>query len=159
MSITSGYYSGKDGRLSIGATPSSLDDIAKVSQWSLSASLDTLETTTLGDYERYYIPGLKSASGAATVLYYEPPDKLTTGTSNVAGVLNRIITLTDLTEQNTKLYFRLLWNSGGANPARDRRAIEFYAHITQAGLEMATGSVMSVNLSFQMTGDYTVVGI
>lgn len=159
MGIVSGYYTGKDGRLSTGPDQAGLAETAKVTSWSLDGAVDVLETTHLGAYERSYVPGLKSATGSASVLYYEPENKGPTDCSNVASILSKIITGTDLTEANARLYFQLLWNDGVTNPGRDRRALEFYGFITQASMAMQTGAVLQVNLSFQMSGDYAVADL
>ena len=113
----------------------------------------------MGLYERTYTPGLKGASGSASILYYESEVKEPSSTSNLHDVLSKILTGDDLTEQNSKMYFRLLWNDGGGNPTRDRRTLEFYGYITQAQLTMQTGDVMGVSISYQMTGDYELTGV
>ena len=58
-------FTGKDGRLL-------LDDLeqVKVTNWSLTGNLEMLETTSLGDNQRTYCPGLQEFSGSATLLYY-----------------------------------------------------------------------------------------
>lgn len=160
MGLTAGYYSGKDGRLRLSSTGSTaLKDIAKVRSWQLSAALSTLETTTLGDYETSYIPGLKSASGNASLLYYDYADKVTNPESNVRSLLNSIISTADLTESNAKVYMELLWNDGLSNQQRDRRGLAFYAYLTSAELGVSTGDLLQVSVSFQMTGDYQTIGL
>ena len=62
-------YSGRDGALLWGGT-----SLAKVSSVSLTADLNLLETTTLGDNLRSYTPGLQGFSGSATLLYYKDDD-------------------------------------------------------------------------------------
>jgi hypothetical protein len=64
------YYSGKDGSLSL-VTTSATTAIAKVSNWSISATVDTLETTVLTESDRSYVPGLRTISGSATIFYYD----------------------------------------------------------------------------------------
>ena len=56
-------YTGRDGRLLI-------DDLEqiKVTNWSMSGSLEMLETTTLGDAQRSYTPGVQEFNGSATIL-------------------------------------------------------------------------------------------
>jgi len=160
MGLTAGYYSGKDGRLRLSSTGSTgLKDIAKVASWSLSSSLATLDTTTLGDYEVSSIPGLKSATGNASLLYYDYADKTVNPESNVRALLNAIITGADLTAANARVYMELLWNDGQSNISRDKRGISFYAYLTSAELSVATGDLMRVNVSFQMTGDYDSIGL
>lgn len=54
---------GKNGRVEIGDTPSK--KIVGIKNWSLELSLDTLETTSLGDDWKNYIPGLKEWSASS----------------------------------------------------------------------------------------------
>jgi hypothetical protein len=60
------YYSGKDGTLTYNGS-----QVAKVSNWSVSSTVDTLETTVLTESDRSYVPGLRTISGSATVFYYD----------------------------------------------------------------------------------------
>ena len=62
------FYSGKDGRLLIDGTAA-----AKVRNWSYQASMQTLETTTLGDTDRTITNGIRSHSGACSLFYYATP--------------------------------------------------------------------------------------
>ena len=60
------FHSGRDGSLYVDGIR-----LARVAGWSLSGSVETLEVTNLGDNERNYIPGLKSAQGSATIFYHD----------------------------------------------------------------------------------------
>jgi len=53
---------GKNGKVSIGATPTT---VASIKNWSLELSMDALETTALGDDWKNYIAGLKEWSASA----------------------------------------------------------------------------------------------
>ena len=59
-------YTGRDGVMQLGGTT-----LAKVVNFSLSANLETLETTTLNENIRSYTPGISGYSGSATLLYYK----------------------------------------------------------------------------------------
>ena len=59
-------YTGRDGRLLIDGT-----EQIKVSNWTLTGSLEVLETTTLGESQRSYAPGVQEFNGTATLLYYK----------------------------------------------------------------------------------------
>ena len=52
-------YTGRDGRLLLGS-----DTLVKVTSWTLQADLETLETTTLGDAQRSYVPGIQEIGRA-----------------------------------------------------------------------------------------------
>jgi hypothetical protein len=60
------YYAGQDGSVEFADSP-----VAKVVQWSLTANTDALEVTALNENVRSFTTGLRTASGALTVLYYD----------------------------------------------------------------------------------------
>mgnify|MGYP007073297714 CR=1 FL=1 len=74
-------YTGRDGVMQLSGTT-----LAKVVSFSLQASLETLETTTLNEHLRSYSPGISGYSGSATLLYYKDDD----GTFNTTNLLNKL---------------------------------------------------------------------
>jgi len=125
------YYSGRDGSLYIDQ-----NEAAKITNWSLSGTVDMLETTTLGHAERYYTPGLKSATGSATILYYnDAPVRF----------LNKVFT-SDPVQEKEEVLIRLVWG-----PNR----IQFRAYISQAEIACQVGEIMQANISFTVSGDYS----
>lgn len=62
---------GKNGRVEIGATSKK---IVGIKNWSLELSLDTLETTALGDDWKNYITGLKEWTASSEGDYVVPTD-------------------------------------------------------------------------------------
>ena len=122
------YYSGVDGTLRYQDTP-----VVKVRDWQIQLQTDALETTTLSDADRCYTTGLRSATGSATVLYYDDaPVKL----------IEQVLQEPSQTMAET-CKLRLGW---------DTNYFEFYAVITSASMGMTVGEVMSVNIQFQKTG-------
>lgn len=63
---------GKNGKLVIGATGNT--KVVGIKNWSLELSLDTLETTALGDDWKNYITGLKEWSASSEGDYEVPLD-------------------------------------------------------------------------------------
>ena len=127
------YYSGKDGTLTYNAT-----QVAKVSNWSVSSTVDTLETTGLADGDRSYVPGLRTSSGSATIFYYDEAAK---------PLLERIIKISAVGESDT-LVIKLGWGT---------KFIEGNCIITSAELNCAVGEVMQASIQFQFTGAPTGV--
>ena len=70
-------YSGRDGVMQLSGTT-----LAKVVNFSVQSSLETLETTTLSENLRSYVPGVSGYSGSATLLYYKD-DSSSINTSNL----------------------------------------------------------------------------
>lgn len=127
------YYSGKDGTLTYHG-----NSVAKVSSWSFSSSVDTLETTALTDGDRSYVPGLRQFSGNATIFYYDDAPK---------PLLERIVSTGAVTESSV-IGIKLGW--GG-------KSISGNVIITSGELNCAVGEVMQASIQFQFTGTLTGV--
>ena len=127
------YYSGKDGTLTYNGS-----SVAKVSNWSFSSSVDTLETTAISDTDRSYVPGLRQYSGSATIFYYDDAPK---------HLLQRIIGTSAVSESDT-LALKLGW--GG-------KYVQGNVIITSGELNCAVGEVMQATIQFQFTGTLTGV--
>ena len=67
------YFSGRNGKLSIkdaDAGDGSYREIGRLRNWTVSAATETIDTTCLMDLDKTILPGLRSYSGSATLLYY-----------------------------------------------------------------------------------------
>ena len=139
-------YSGRDGVMQLaGAT------LAKVVNFSLSANLETLETTTLSENIRSYTPGISGYSGSATLLYYKDDD----GDINTTDLLNKLYKTgtTGVSSSDTvELTFR--WVDG-----TDNNDIKLTAYVTSASIGAATGDIVRAEIAFQGTGALSTVTI
>jgi len=129
------YYSGKNGTLTYNG-----NSVAKVSNWSFSSSVDTLETTAISDSERSYVPGLRQATGSATIFYYDDAPK---------PLLERIIGTSAVSESDI-LSLKLGWGS---------KYVQGNVIITSGELNCAVGEVMQATVQFQFTGAVTGVSL
>ena len=129
------YYSGKNGTLTYNG-----NSVAKVSNWSFSSSVDTLETTAISDSERSYVPGLRQATGSATIFYYDDAPK---------PLLERIIGTSAVSESDI-LSLKLGWGS---------KYVQGNVIITSGELSCAVGEVMQATVQFQFTGTATGVSL
>ena len=127
------YYSGKDGTLTYNGS-----SVAKVSNWSISSTVDTLETTVLTESDRSYVPGLRTISGSATIFYYDEPNVPAAPKS----LLERIIKPGAVSESDI-LVIKLGWGT---------KFIQGDCIITSAELNCAVGEVMQATIQFQFTG-------
>ena len=75
-------YTGRDGVLQVAGTT-----IAKVSSFSVQANLETLETTTLSENIRSYVPGVVGYTGSCSLLYY----KEDSGSINTTSLLSALV--------------------------------------------------------------------
>lgn len=137
-------YTGRDGRLLINGV-----EQIKVSNWALTGNLEALETTSLGDSQRTYAPGVQEFSGSATLLYYSDE----TSRNDAATALKRILRVGSVSDTDT-VAIRLRFVQG--NAVND---VGFNAWITSVSFGANVGEVSTAQISFQATGALTVVTI
>lgn len=137
-------FTGRDGRLRVGAS-----DLAKVTNWSLTGSLEVLETTTLGDSQRSYTPGVQEFSGTATLLYYVDDE----GTNDASTLLKKVLK-TDAVDIGDRVLLDFILLQGGS-PTE----LVLYAYITSVTYGASVGEVSTAQISFQGTGALLAVTI
>jgi len=137
-------YTGRDGRLLIDGT-----EQIKVSSWTLTGNLETLETTTLGDSQRSYTPGVQEFNGSASLLYYnDDADR-----NDAATALKKVLKVAGISDSDTvTMTLRLV--EGNAN-----HDVQLTAYITSVSFGAAVGEVSRADISFQGTGALTAVTI
>lgn len=137
-------YTGKDGRLLIDGTQQ-----VKVSSWTLTGSLEVLETTTLGDSQRSYTPGVQEFSGSASLLYYnDDADR------NDAATAIKKVVKTDAVSDGDTVALTLRLVEGSTN-----HDVVLNAYITSVNYAARVGEVARAEISFQGTGALTTVTI
>ena len=137
-------YTGRDGRLLIDGT-----EQIKVTNWNLSGSLEMLETTTLGDSQRNYAPGVQEFNGSATLLYYNDG----TGRNDAALALKKVLRISGVSDGDT-VDMRLRLVEGSTN-----HDVRLTTYITSVSFGASVGEVSSAQISFQGTGALTEVTI
>jgi len=137
-------YTGRDGRLLLDGT-----EQIKVTNWSMTGNLETLETTSLGDSQRTYAPGVQEFNGSATLLYYNDG----TGRNDAATALKKVLRISGVTDSDT-VTLRLRLTDGSTD-----QDIALTAYITSASFGASVGEVSSAQISFQGTGALTAVTI
>jgi len=135
-------YTGRDGRLLIDGT-----EQIKVTNWSMTGDLEILETTSLGDNQRTYAPGVQGFSGSATILYYNDG----TGRNDAATALRKVLRVAGVNDTDTVI-LRLRLIEGSSN-----HDVALVAYITSATFGASVGEVSSAQISFQATGALTEV--
>ena len=135
-------YTGRDGSLQL----SDVDQV-KVKSWSLSASMDLLDTTTLSESVKSYTPGVQTFSGQASLLYYKQDD----GSNDASALLRKLVkTGTDgvASTDTVSLTLRLADGTSYSD-------VKLTAYITGAQIGVATGDIVSTDITFQATGALT----
>jgi len=135
-------FTGKDGALLIdGATQ------LKVTNWSLTGSVEMLETTSLGNAQRTYAPGVQEFNGSATLLYYSDDAER----NDAANALRKVLKVDGVSDADTvTLNLRLV--QGNTN-----HDVSFTAYITSVSFGAGVGEITSAQISFQTTGALTGV--
>jgi hypothetical protein len=136
-------YTGRDGRLLIDGV-----EQIKVSSWSLTGTLEVLETTTLGDSQRTYVPGVQEFNGSATLLYYNDD-----GRNDAATALKKVLRVAGVTDTDT-VDLRLRLVEGATN-----HDVRLTAYVTSVTFGANVGEVSSADINFQGTGALTEVTI
>ena len=142
MALSGRIFTGKDGRLLLDG----LEQL-KVINWSLTGSLEMLETTSLGDNQRTYCPGVQEFNGSATLLYYNDG----TGRNDASTVLQKVLRIDGVSEGDTvDMRLRLV----GRTMNHD---VRLTAYITSVSFGAIVGAVSSAEINFQGTGALTAV--
>jgi len=112
--------------------------------FAFQSSLETLETTTLGESVRSYSPGVLGYSGNASLLYYKDD----AGSINTTNLLNKLIkTGTDGVSSSDTVELTFRWVDG-----TDNNDIKLTAYITSASMGASTGDIVRADISFVATG-------
>jgi len=151
------FFTGSSGQLLLRGADGQFTSLAKVSRWSYSGSMATLETTTLGDTDRTIVAGTRSHTGSATLFYYQDENN---GNANSCATLisnlihQRIAEANDgVAAESPELRMRLKVLDGTANG----KFIEGDVFLTGASMSMAVGEVLSAEVSFEFNGAPTAV--
>ena len=138
------FYSGRDATIWFGT--SSTAEQAKVVDWSMKSSTGLLDTTTLGDKHRDYIPGLVGYSGSATLLYYQDSSNAVEASSWLtnAGISTAASGVS--TDNKVTMEFRLYGGGSGY------KQVKVNAYLTSASLGVSVGDIVKTNFSFTVCG-------
>lgn len=109
--------------------------IAKVRDVSLTIVRDALETTGIGQKDRTYAYGVRGTTGTGTLLY-DAANAATTAT------MNRLLNDSESTDT-----IAMVLDTNVAEGTLQGDAL-----ITQAGVSVSVGSVVSVPISFSFSG-------
>lgn len=140
-----GFYTGRSGSLVYNGK-----SIAKIRDWSLETTVELLSTNTIDSTVNSFTPGVKGATGSATMMYYRLEDGESTTLNQFTDLLGKIMQGGAIQESDRVL---LELNVGG-NTKDD---IKFNAYITSAQVSVSTGELSVVPIQFTMDGDFSQV--
>ena len=140
-----GFFTGRTGSLIFASKP-----VAKIRDWSLETTVELLSTNTIDSAVNTFTPGIKGATGSATLMYYRLESGESATNTQFTALLGKVMK-TGATETTDRVLLEL--NVGG-DAADD---IKLNAYITSAQVSVSTGELSVVPIQFTMDGDFTEV--
>lgn len=140
-----GFFTGRTGSLVFNNKP-----VAKIRDWSVETTLELLSTNTIDSGFNTFTPGLKGATGSATLMYYRVPSSDSADQTEFTALLGTLMK-TGTIDTTSRVLFKL--NVGGD----EKDDIEFRGYITSASVSVSTGELSVVPINFTMDGDFADV--
>ena len=141
-----GFYTGCTGSLVYLGRP-----VAKVRDWSIETSLDMLETTTLENCTKTFVPSTKTTTGSATLMYYRLESGESASFTEFTALLSRLHKTGQVTTSD-----RVQLSLRTSTAANDD--IVFNAYITNAQISVSPNELVIVPIQFQVDGDFLANG-
>jgi len=140
-----GFYTGRSGSLVFNSKP-----VAKIRDWSVETTVELLSTNAIDSTVNTFTPGVKGATGSATLMYYRLESGESATFTQFTALLSKIMK-GGAAGTGDRVFLEL--NVGGA--AADD--IKFNAYITSAQVSVSTGELSVVPIQFTMDGDFIEV--
>jgi hypothetical protein len=131
------FYTGRTGKLRLGDS-----EVSKVRNWTLDTSVNMLDTTALGATANTFTPGLFSATGSATLSYYNGD------TTDVTNLLQKITKTGAVTESDR---VNLTFEVGTS------QTFTADAYINSASITSSTDELTTVSFNFTVDGPLDAV--
>ena len=81
-----GFYTGRSGSLVFDSKP-----VAKIRDWSVETTVELLSTNTIDSAVNTFTPGIKGATGSATLMYYRLESGESAGFTQFTALLSKIM--------------------------------------------------------------------
>ena len=140
-----GFYTGRTGSLAYDGKP-----VAKIRDWSVETTVELLSTNAIDSAVNTFTPGVKGATGSATLMYYKLEAGEGATKTEFTQLLNKIMRLGAI-GVNQRVFLELNVAGGADND------IKFNAYITSAQVSVSTGELSVVPIQFTMDGDFKQV--
>jgi hypothetical protein len=140
-----GFYTGRSGSLVYNGKK-----VAKIRDWSVETTVELLPTNSIDSTVNTFTPGVKGATGSATLMYYRLEAGESATKTQFTALLSKIMQKGTITNADR---VSLDLNVGG--DADDD--IKLNAYITSAQVSVSTGELSVVPIQFTMDGDFTQV--
>ena len=137
------FYTGRSGSLVFNNKP-----VAKIRDWSVETTLELLSTNTIDSTSNTFTPGVKGATGSATLMYYRLSPGEGVVFTQFTELLARIHKVGSI-ETTDMVSMELNVGTGGSDD------IKFNAYITSASISVSTGELSVVPINFTIDGDFS----
>jgi hypothetical protein len=153
------FYTGRSGSLAFGTTnsfapsstlgtPTNVREVAKIRDWSLDTTMEAISTNSIDSAVNTFTPGVKGATGSATLIYYRLEGDEVNTQYGFNTLLSSSIHRRGVITEADRVFIEL--NAGGSTPDD----IKFWAYITSVGMTVSTGELSTVSIQFTMDGDF-----
>jgi hypothetical protein len=137
-----GFFTGRTGSIVFNSKP-----VAKIRDWSLDTTVELLSTNTIDSTANTFTPGVKGATGSATLMFYRLESGESANFTEFTELLGNIMK-TGSIETSQRVFLELNVGAGAGDD------IMFYAYITSANVSVSTGELSVVPITFTIDGDY-----
>jgi hypothetical protein len=153
------FYTGRSGSLAFGTTdstapsstltvPTNIRQVAKIRDWSIDTTVELISTNSIDSGVNTFTPGVKGATGSATLIYYRLEGAEANTLYGFNSLLSNSLHKTGIISEADRVFIEL--NVGGGNSDD----IKFWAYITSVGVSVSTGELSTVPIQFTMDGDF-----
>ena len=139
------FFTGRTGSLVFNSKP-----VAKIRDWSIETTVELLSTNTIDSTSNTFTPGVKGATGSATLMYYTLESGESATYTEFTALLSKIMKAGSI-ETSQRVALELNVGTGSTDD------IKFNAYITSASITVSTGELTVVPISFTVDGDFTEV--
>lgn len=134
------FRTGRNGALRINDTTA-----VKVRDWSLETTVELINVNTIDSFANEFTPGMKGATGSATLIYY----KGTADQKDFTDLLGRIVRTGRIVDGDDVI-LTLMADDEGAS-------IRFRCFITSATVSVSNNELVVVPFNFTVNGDFNSI--
>ena len=155
-----GYYSGNTGSIQFGESANVNGETGwrnsptKIRNWSLTTTAQLLNTTTLGDYDKTSVGGLRTTTGTMSLFYYA--EAASSNVLNNTGSYFIQMLQRSAAESNpeaVQVRLRLyLDDNNYVGAVNQRDYVELDANLTSVSYGSSVGELVSVEVAFEGNG-------
>ena len=171
-----GFYTGSTGTIQFKKRSNTnyqvnSDNNLRIVQWTMNSSAQMLDVTTLGDYDKNSVYGLRTHTGTLRLLYYTDQYFSKPAENSAAWFINALMRASsvansagsdfagDKTKDSYPVRLKLYLKGAVDSTAAQQDAIEFDANLTSVGYASTVGEVTSVQVQFEASGQIAVASL